>query len=86
MPPIAGYGFATVVFGMIVLIYLKIKRDRLDSALESAFESNRQKARILIEIYQKWMVIVFIPIVVGLLLMIGGTIYGAWTGQAVVCR
>lgn len=86
MPPIAGYGFSIVVISMIVLIYLKIKRDGLDSALESAFESNRQKARILIEIYQKWMVIVFIPVVVGLLLIIGGAIYGAWTGQAVVCR
>lgn len=86
MPPLAGYGFAITVFSMIILIYLKIMRDRQDSALESAFESNRHRARIMIAIYQKWMAVVFIPVVVGLLLLVGGALYGAYTGQGVICR
>ena len=86
MHPIAGFGFGIVVIFMVILIVLKILRDGHDSGLESAFESNRQRARIMIAIYQKWMVVVFAPIVVGMLMFIGGALYTLFTGQYPVCR
>jgi flagellar biosynthesis protein FlhB len=86
MYPIAGTAFIVLVGCVIILMVLKILRHRHDSALDSAFESNRREARIIIGIYHKWMAVIAIPAVIAMIVFVGSGAYAAWVGNIAVCQ